>query len=231
MHHAWQRSGQPISHIHCCTDRQLLVGGDFNCVAGQLDVLGPDSSVLGRTTGYYDGLRIAETDRQLFDIWRGRYSDRQTFTHAGSQSSARQDRWLVSGQLRRWISTVPDALDQTAGYPGDHQGVPLSLTAPGGKYFGRAAWRMPLHLLDDEGFCTEIADVITAYLQDHPTSELLSRGQRWVHLKRHLRLRTTTAALRTAWARRQALRALEMDSRTAQAQYEANPADAASLLA
>ncbi|CAL5226899.1 g9772 [Coccomyxa viridis] len=51
------------------TDRQLLVGGDFNCVAGQLDVLGPDNSVLGRTTGYYDGLRIAETDRQLFDIW------------------------------------------------------------------------------------------------------------------------------------------------------------------
>ena len=213
------------------TDRQLLVGGDFNCVAGQLDVLGPDSSVLGRTTGYYDGLRIAETDRQLFDIWRDRYPDRQTFTHAGSQSLARLDRWLVSEQLRRWISTAPDALDQTAGYPGDHQGVTLSLTAPGGTYFGRAAWRMPLHLLDDEGFCTEIADVITAYLQDHPTSELLSRGQRWVHLKRHLRLRATTAALRTARARRQALRALEMDSRTAQAQYEANPADAASLLA
>ncbi|CAL5226895.1 g9768 [Coccomyxa viridis] len=39
---------------------------------------------------------------------------------------------------------------------------------------------MPLHLL-------EIADVITAYLQDHPTSEVLSRGQRWVHLKRSSR--------------------------------------------
>ena len=108
--------------------------------------------------------------------WRDRYPDRQTFTHAGSQSSARLDRWLVSLQLRRWISTAPDALDQTAGYPGDHQGVTLSLTAPGGTYFGRAAWRMPLHLL-------EIADVITAYLQDHPTSEVLSRGQRWVHLR------------------------------------------------
>ena len=46
-------------------DRQLLVGGDFNCVAGQLDVLGPDNAVLGRTTDYYDGLRNAETDQQL----------------------------------------------------------------------------------------------------------------------------------------------------------------------
>ena len=111
------------------TDRQLLVGGDFNCVAGQLDVLGPDSSVLGRATGYYDGFRIAETDRQLFDIWRDRYPDRQTFTRAGSQSSARLDSWLVSEQLRRWISTAPDALDQTAGYPGDHQGVTSQLQA------------------------------------------------------------------------------------------------------
>ena len=43
-------------------DRQLLVGGDFNCVAGQLNVLGPDNAVLGSTTGYYDGLRITEGD-------------------------------------------------------------------------------------------------------------------------------------------------------------------------
>ena len=75
-------------------------------------------------------------------------------------------------------------------------------------------------------FCIETADVITAHPQDHPTSGVLSRGQRWVHLKRQLRLRATAAALQKAWARRQ----LETDSRTAQAQYEANPADAASLL-
>jgi hypothetical protein len=74
---------------------------------------------------------------------------------------------------------------------------------------------MPLHLLDDEAFCSDMADTITAYLQEHPTSELLSRGQRWVHLKRHLRLRATTAALQKARTRRQALRALEMDSRVA----------------
>jgi len=29
-----------------------------------------------------------------------------------------------------------------------------------------------------------MADIITAYLREHPTSDLLSRGQRWVHLKR-----------------------------------------------
>ena len=42
------------------------------------------------------------------------------------------------------------------------------------------------------------ADIITAYLREHPTSELLTRGQRWVHLKRHIRLRATTGALQIA---------------------------------
>ncbi len=171
------------------------------------------------------------TDRQLFDVWRDQYPERQTFTHAANLSSARLDRWLVSEQLRPWISTAPDALGQTAGYPGDHLGVSLSLTAPGGTFLGKAAWRLPLHLIDDEEFCTDMADIITTYLREHPMSELLSRGQRWVHLKRHIRLRATTRALQIARACRQALRALEMDSRTAQAQFEANPADAASLLA
>jgi hypothetical protein len=73
-------------------DRQLLVGGDYKCVAGERNVLGPGNSVLGRTTGYHDGLRIVETDRQLFDVWRDRYPDRQSFTHASSQSAARLDR-------------------------------------------------------------------------------------------------------------------------------------------
>ena len=84
-------------------DRQLLVGGDFNCVAGQLHVLGQDNAVLGRTTGYYDGLRIAETDRQLFDIWRDRYPDRQTFTHAANMSCFFSSFWgkkpYMSAQL------------------------------------------------------------------------------------------------------------------------------------
>ena len=75
-----------------------------------------------------------------------------------------------------------------------------------------------------------MAEAITAYLREHPTSEILSRGQPWGHLKRHIRLRATARALKTAKALRQAPRALEMDSRTGQAQYEANPADAASLL-
>ena len=44
--------------------RQLLLGGDFNCIADQLDILDPAGAAGGRMAGYYNGLRIIETEHQ-----------------------------------------------------------------------------------------------------------------------------------------------------------------------
>ena len=57
-----------------------------------------------------------------------------------------------------------------------------------------------------------------------------SKGQRWVHLKRSIRLFASSRVLAAAKMRRQALTALEADSRAAQAQYETHPTDAGALL-
>ncbi|CAL8472191.1 g11733 [Coccomyxa elongata] len=43
-------------------DHHLLVGGDFNCIAGQQDVLDPASLPGQRTLGYWTGLCHVETD-------------------------------------------------------------------------------------------------------------------------------------------------------------------------
>ena len=60
----------------------------LRCVVAELlSVLGSDSSVLGRTTGYYDRLKIVQADRQLFNIWKDRYTDRHPCTHASSHST------------------------------------------------------------------------------------------------------------------------------------------------
>ena len=212
--------------------RQLLLGGDFNCIADQLDMVDPAGAAGARMAGYYDGLRIVETEHQLYDVWRDRHPDGRTFTHAGTAglSAARLDRWLLSQQLRPWVSTAWDSLTQTAGYPGDHIGVGVTLTAPGGTCFGRAAWRLPLQILDDEAFCDDMAAMILQYLEAHPVTAQLSRGQRWVHLKRSIRLFASSRVLAAAKMRRQALTALEADSRAAQAQYETHPTDAGALL-
>ena len=76
-------------------------------------------------------------------------------------SAARLDRWLLSQQLQPWVSTAWDSLTQTAGYPGDHIGVGVTLTAPGGTCFGRAAWRLPLQILDAEPELPELPEPAT----------------------------------------------------------------------
>lgn len=216
---------------HLPEDRQLLVGGDFNCIAEQLDLLDPHAAPGGRLTGYHDGLRYVEAERQLFDVWRERHPGHRTFTHTGTAgTSARLDRWLVSQDIRPWALTSTST-GQTHGYPGDHLGVSLTLTAPGGTAFGASAWRLPLHLLDDQPFCTEMEELIPKYLEEHPISPGLSRRDRWVHLKNHIRLRAVRRSTAIARQRRDTRSAIERDSRLAQALYEGNPRDGAALTA
>jgi exonuclease III len=50
---------------HLPEDRKLLLGEDFNCIAGQLDLLDPLGAPGGRFTGSHDGIRHVEAERQL----------------------------------------------------------------------------------------------------------------------------------------------------------------------
>ena len=76
----------------------------------------------------------------------------------------RIDPRLLSQQLQPWVTAAWDSLTQTAGYPGDHIGVGVTLTAPGGTCFGRTAWRLPLQILDDEAFCDDMAAMILQFI-------------------------------------------------------------------
>ncbi|MBF6614764.1 MAG: hypothetical protein IVW55_16765 [Chloroflexi bacterium] len=69
-------------------DRQLLVGGDFNCIAGQLDMLDPTGQPGQRTQEYWTGLRCVETDHRIYDVWRDLHPCRRAFTHLRPVSSA-----------------------------------------------------------------------------------------------------------------------------------------------
>ncbi|CAL8467227.1 g6763 [Coccomyxa elongata] len=109
-------------------DRHLLGGGDFNCIAGQQDMLDSASPTGQRTLGYWTGLRHVETDHSLYDVWRDLNSDRRAFTHIATsgQSAARLDRWLISEQLRARVSKEPHAIGHVIGYP---EAVPAYLGA------------------------------------------------------------------------------------------------------
>lgn len=206
--------------------RCLLVGGDFNCIAGQLDMLDPAGQPGQRTQGYWTGLRLVETDHQLYDVWRDLHPSRRAFTHVATsgQSAARLDRWLVSEALRPRVSREPRAIGQVLGYPGDHLGVSLSLTAPASTLYGSAAWRLPLHLLDDQPFRDRITAAVPAYLAAHPLGEGVTRGSRWVHLKRQVKDVALQRSYALAEERRASQRALEYDSHAALAAYTRRPA-------
>jgi len=134
--------------------RQLLLGGDYNCVAGPEDVLGPYTGS-ARFEGHTGGLAVVEGDRDLVDAWRFLHPRGVGFTHTGTTglSSARLDRWLVSRDLLHGLLSS----DEIVGLPGDHLGISITVRLQQGVLKGRGAWALPVALLDDEAFVTRLS--------------------------------------------------------------------------
>ena len=196
-------------------DKQLLVGGDINCIAGQQDMLDPagqpDQWTQDRPAACRDGspaLRcLAGPSPQQACL--------HPHSHLRPVSSAAGSLADIKRSVRLCHTVV--------GYPEDHLGVSLSLNSPASTLYGSAAWRLPLHLLDDQPFCEHRAAEIPAYLAARPLGDAVTRGSRWVDLKRQVK----DIALQRSWAiaaeHRAAQRALESDSNAALAAYEQTP--------
>ena len=110
-------------------EHPLLLGGDFNCVADEFDVMGGGAaSLAARQVGYWGGLQLVEERMQLVDVFRERHPDTREVTHIVHTSAARLDRWLITRHLlpRVWASDVGVGADQL---PGDHRPVFLNLHA------------------------------------------------------------------------------------------------------
>ena len=97
----------------------LVLGGDWNCVAGDQDLVGGQTGT--RQHGFHSGLLPLQQALGLQDAFRHLHPDAHEFTHTATSgsSSARIDRWLVSDSLLSAVSaaTVSDT------EPGDHYGV------------------------------------------------------------------------------------------------------------
>ena len=74
----------------------LLLGGDFNCVGSELDVLCERrSSYFRRLVGYMKGLLVVVGRLDLVDTYRAGNPRGRAITFAGPYSAARLDLWLV----------------------------------------------------------------------------------------------------------------------------------------
>lgn len=207
--------------------RHLLVGGDFNCVAGPEDVVGPPGG-FARFQGYLDGLADVEAASELFDAWRLLHPDTVAFTHTATArtSSARLDRWLISETLRPGMLRA----EVEYGFPGDHLGVSVQVTLNDGVERGPGVWSFPLALLDDTSFVDYLIDSMTEFLTSNPITATYSRIQRWEALKIYIREVTEQEAFILAKRRRAQERNLRRLAEMGAAEHAARPGHLPTLL-
>jgi exonuclease III len=200
-------------------DRQVLLGGDFNCVPSDLDVT-PNARGR-RRTGYIGGLQTVEETFELIDAWRELHPSEISITHTcfSHGSGARLDRWLTSPAFRAMLTDcrIVDGL------PGDHQAVALRVTAIDRSSVGPGPWTFPLHLLDVPQYTAEASSLLRQYLLDHPISPQLSHRSRWDALKLELRDHSTAYTFGVGRRQRAALKRLEDQVQRARAQFLLHP--------
>lgn len=201
-------------------DREVLLVGDFNCIASPQDRVGTSSSSQ-RLAVHRDGLDLVERRYALVDVWRSLHPTGLDFTHTSTSGSCstRLDRWLVSSSL---LPVMP-AADILHGFPGDHCAVSLTLTcsvAPRGP--GR--WSFPLPLLHDSTFSSGLQDHIRLFLATHPLHlPHLTRRSRWDALKASVREYVQGYTLQVAHFPRALRRQYERLAQAAKIAYLADP--------
>ena len=205
-----------------CT-HHVLIGGDFNCVMGPKDHTGNP----GRTTRYSGArqLRQVQDAQGLVDAWEVMHPEAgidvgRTHVHIPTATVARLDRWLVPKAIhtRGWLQASKVHHCPVS----DHLGVTMHLTAPRAIARGPGFWALPLHVLDDDGWC----DAVTREWQRRVALPLATdRRQRWDGFKTWVQAYTVHHQAEAAARRRDAMRALQRRAEAALRTLARSPGD------
>ena len=160
----------------------LVIGGDWNCVAEDLDLIGGQPGT--RQQGYQSGLLPLQQHLDLQDAFRLLHPTLKEITQTATTgaSSARIDRWLVSGSL---MSAVTSA-SVTDTKPADHYGVALTITPDNAPPRGPDVWSLPPFIVSHPAFKALVTAQVQAFMQANPLRPAFSRAARWDQLKVHL---------------------------------------------
>ncbi len=162
-------------HLSSSKASFLPLGGDWNCVAQDLDLVGGQPGT--RQHGFQSGLLPFQQALSLQDAFRCLHPPAREFTHTATNnaSSARIDRWLVSDSLLPNVS----AASVTYLMLSDHYGVAVSVSPPRGP----GLWSMPPAIISHPDFKALMTAQIQTFLQANPVTTTLSRAARWDKLK------------------------------------------------
>ena len=207
------------------TGTPLVLGGDWNCVAEDLDLVGGQPGT--RQHGFHNGLLPLSHALGLHDVFRLLHPTATDFTHTATTgcSSARLDRWLVSDSLLTAVSaaTITDTR------PGDHYGVSLSISPATAPPHGPGVWSLPTFILSHPALQTLMKAQIQSFMAAHPLSTALGRADRWDQLKAHIKDVATQYCFNFHNQRTTQLRALRQQTSDARQAYVADPSNASAL--
>ena len=205
------------------TDRPMCVGGDFNCIPSQHDQQGSASQ--HRLVGYQGGLELVQDRLDLVDAWRHQHpTDRHGFTHRADTSASRLDRWLISHSLLGRLYNT--AIEISAGLPGDH--VPVSMTLRPTTHLprGPGVWGFPVHLLDTPALHDRIVHAIHTHTASFATDSTTPAADLWESLKRKIRDVAQLYSFQAAKEKRKQQTLWQKKMAAAAAALANNPADA-----
>ncbi len=197
----------------------LLLGGDWNCVAEDLDLIGGQPGT--RQHGFQSGLLPLQQALGLQDAFRRLHPQAREFTYTAtnSASSARIDRWLVSDSLLPDVS----AASVTDLILSDHYGVAVSISPANAPPRGPGLWSMPPAIISHPTFKALMTAQIQAFLHNHPLSTTLSKAERWDQLKVHIQDVARGYCFTLHAERTGQLRSLRVRASHARAAYVAAP--------
>ncbi|KAA6412934.1 MAG: hypothetical protein FRX49_13766 [Trebouxia sp. A1-2] len=197
----------------------LLLGGDWNCVADNLDLVGGQPGT--RQHGFRSGLLPFQQALGLQDAFRCLHPQAKEFTYTATNnaSSARIDRWLVSDGLLPSVSaaSVSDLILS------DHYGVAITVSPADAPPRGPGLWSMPSAIISHPAFKTLMTAQIQTFLQANAVTTALSRAARWDQLKVHIQDVARNYCSTFHAERTRQLRVLRVRASKARAAYMAAP--------
>ena len=204
------------------TDRQIIIGGDFNLV---LDMNKDKFGGLEKTNKKSSRL-VKEYMKleHLYDVWRELNCDKRVYTYQVNRPSiirVRLDYILVSASLLQNVKVA----EIVPGFMTDHS-IPFIMLAmgPGGR--GSGFWKLNTSLLKDDEYVVGLYDIIDKELDKEYTSETF----RWEFIKSELRGYTIRYSSRKNKSRNNTMKALEakkqrLTDRIMGEECEGNPFD------
>ncbi len=152
----------------------LLLGGDWNCVAEDLDLVGNQPGT--RQHGFQSGLLVFQQALSFQDAFRCLHPQVRDFTHTATNIASQPE--LTHGLL----ATACFQMSVTDLFLSDHYGKAVTVSPAHAPPRGPRLWSMPPAIISHPAFKTLMTAQIQTF-QANPVTTTLGRAARWNKLK------------------------------------------------